>query len=171
MTSSYGEYDTFTGDGYGDEEAGVVGVEAEDILEEVAEDSYGPHKTINEKPVGVYVLGDNRHEAEATEFGATYTYVLTPTTTNVQVLRRNPRRRKAWLFVFGSAAAQVVTEGAIIGTATQTAQRAQPIGGPGGYIPIGQKMEIENQREWYAVPAAGNAGNVYITVLDETRNV
>lgn len=65
---------------------------------------------------------------------------------------------------------QFTAGGLIVGSVAQCSQGTQTPGGPGGYLAAGVSATLENQRELYAVLAAGSQSGMYLSVLDETYN-
>lgn len=96
------------------------------------------------------------------DFGSWVTYPFSAATPGpTPVLNRNVRRRRATLIVAATVAAQIDSDGVLIGTPGQCSA------GKGGFLPIGIRITIENQQQLYAVYPASNANPVNLTVLDE----
>jgi|SRR5580704_1371844 hypothetical protein len=151
-------YETYPGEGLVRE----IIEEGEHLLEDFTE-------PLNERPIAVKQIGESKR-SYAAEFGSWITYTLNAAAGRTQVLKRNPRRDRATIVVIPTVVAQTATDGAIVGTMAQCSQTSQPAGGAGGFLPLNEKIVIQNQQELYAVFPTSNTSPVYVTVLDETYN-
>jgi hypothetical protein len=142
---------------------GGIGHVVEELIEDV-EDVVSPASG-ERGPMVVPVRVTNPPQLPV--FGGTQGYALAPGGLPVQILVRRPHRFKARVWVVASVAGQPVTDGVVIGSLVQCQQNNLTAAG-NPYWPIGQHLDVENQREWYAVALPSNTDTVYVTVLDQS---